>query len=289
MHYFFLPATRLPVAVKARLSGRSRSSLYYKRKQPRKDALLLEQVKTAHEMNNFAGYKSIAQTLGVSHRRTYRIMRMHGIRAKSSRRKRGKNQYTSPKTSLPNLLKDMRVWRPDQVWAGDFTHFTWKRRTYYLAVIMDLYTRQIVGWHVASHHSVELVLEALTMAVGKRVRTPVIFHSDHGSEYISETYMTALKKHGITPSYSAKGKPWQNGHVESWNYRFKEELGDLNRFSGFDQVFQELCRRMTFYNTLRVHSALKMSPDAFYDKKMQELEQAKDPSRLRKNSSNEVS
>ena len=212
--------------------------MYYKHKQPAKDAAFLEEVQAIHEAHPYYGYKRIANELHVSHKRTYRIMREHKIRAKSSRRTRGKNQYSTSKTSLPNLLKDMTIEHPNQAWAGDFTHFTWKRRTYYLATVMDIFTRQIVGWHVSPSHSVELVLEALKMALGKRSKAPKIFHSDHGSEYISEEYVTKLKAHGITPSNSAKGKPWQNGFVESWNYRFKEELGDPNRFDAFEKLFK---------------------------------------------------
>jgi len=268
----FLSAKGLPVAVKARLSGRSRSSFYYRRKQPEKDAAFLEEVRTIHEAHPYYGYKRIANELHVSHKRTYRIMKLNGICAKSSRRRHGKNQYSKGKSSLPNLMKDIAIKHPNQVWAGDFTYFTWKRRTYYLATVMDICTRQIVGWHVSPSHSVELVLEALKMALGKRSKAPMIFHSDHGSEYISEEYVSTLKTHGIAPSNSAKGKPWQNGFVESWNYRFKEELGDPNRFLAFDTLFQELCSKVTEYNTYRIHSALKMPPDAFHEKKTHELE-----------------
>ena len=109
---------------------------------------------------------------------------------------------------------------------------------------MDIYTRQIVGWHVASSHSTELVLEALKMAIGNRSHAPVFFHSDHGSEYLSEEYLDSLRANGITPSNSAKGKPWQNGHVESWNYRFKEKLEDPNRFKVFGKLFEHLCSQV---------------------------------------------
>lgn len=269
---FFLSAKGLSVAVQARLSGRSRSSFYYKRKQPDKDAAFLEEVRVIHTAHPYYGYKRIANELHVSHKRTYRVMRLNGIRAMSSRRKRAKNQYSKGKSSLPNLMKNMTIEHPNQVWAGDFTHFIWKRRTYYLATVMDICTRQIVGWHVSASHSVELILEALRMALGKRSKAPTIFHSDHGSEYIGEEYVAKLKAHGITPSNSGKGKPWQNGFVESWNYRFKEELGDPNRFQFFEALFQELCSKVTEYNADRIHSALKMSPDAFHLKKMHELE-----------------
>lgn len=270
---FFLSAKGLPVAVKARLSGRSRSSFYYQRIQPKKDESFWEnEVRPLHEARPFYGYKRIAKQLGVSHKRVYRCMRLHGIRAKTTRRRRGKNQYSKGKPSLPNLMKDMSIDHPNQVWAGDFTHFVWKRRIYYLATVMDIFTRQIVGWHVSSCHNVELVMEALRMALGKRSKAPRIFHSDHGSEYISEEYLSQLKAHGISPSNAGKGKPWQNGFVESWNYRFKEEFGDPNRFHRFDQLFQEMCSKVKEYNSDRIHSALKMSPDAFHMKKTLEPE-----------------
>lgn len=276
MIHFFLSAKGLPIAVQARLSGKSRSYFYYKRKQPKKDELFWNQVYPITKKHPYYGYKTIARKLGVSHKRVYRIMRMHGARARTSRRRRSKNQYSSSKTSLPNLLKDMTITQPNQAWAGDFTHFTWKRRTYYLATVMDIFTRQIVGWHVSPSHSVELVLEALKMAVGRRSKAPTIFHSDHGSEYIGEAYVSKLRELNIAPSNSAKGKPWQNGFVESFNYRFKEEFEDPNRFDAFEKLFQELCSKFTEYNSERIHSALKMSPDAFHEKKMRELEQQKE-------------
>lgn len=269
MVFYYLPAQGLPISVQARLSGRSRSSFYYKRKQPKKDALLLERIQAIHCAHPFYGYKRMAQELCVNHKRTYRLMKRHGIRARSSRKKHAKNQYSSSKTSLPNVLKDMTITAPNQVWAGDFTHFTWKRRTFYLATVIDQYTRQVVGWHVAANHSTELVVEALQMALGRRSKAPQLFHSDHGSEYIGEEFVANLKHHGITPSNSAKGKPWQNGIQESFYFRFKEEFGDFNRFTTFDALFEELCRHFKIYNTTRIHSALKMSPDAFYEKAMQ--------------------
>lgn len=277
MFTYFLSAHGLPIAVQARLSGRSRSSFYRKRLQPEKDAKMYAHILKRHLAHPFEGYKSIAghlsEQLGypVNPKRVYRLMRLNGIRARSSRRKRQKNQYVSSKASLPNRLNEVSLSTPNQVWAGDFTHFTYKRRTYYLATVMDIYTRQIVGWHVASHHSVELVLEALRMAMGTRSKAPTIFHSDHGSEYLSDEYLATLALYGITPSNAAKGKPWQNGHVESWNYRFKEELEDPNRFRVFEHLFEHFCSQIHHYNHGRIHSALKMTPDAFYEKSMKEL------------------
>lgn len=275
MEYYYLPSHGLPISVQARLSGKSRSYFYYKRKQPTKDALLLSRIEAVAKTHPFYGYKRMARELGVNHKRTYRLMKLHNIHACSSRKRRAKNQYSSNKASLPNFLKDMAITAPNQVWAGDFTHFDWKRRTFYLATVMDIYTRQIVGWHVALNHSVELVIEALNMAIGTRSKAPAIFHSDHGSEYIGDVYVTKLKEFGITPSNSAKGKPWQNGIAESFYFRFKEELGDPNRFDSFEKLFEELCRKFKIYNSERIHSALKMSPDAFHEKVLRENDVAK--------------
>lgn len=279
MFTYFLSATGLPIAVQARLSGRSRSSFYRKPLQPVKDAKMYGLILERHLAHPFEGYKTIARNLArrlgypVNPKRVYRLMRLNGIRAKSSRRKRQKNQYCSSKSSLPNRMKELSLTRPDQIWAGDFTHFTYKRRTYYLATVMDIYTRQIVGWHVSSSHSVELVLEALRMAIGTRSKPPKLFHSDHGSEYLSDEYIATLAMHEITPSNSAKGKPWQNGHVESWNYRFKEELEDPNRFKAFEHLFEHFCSQIHYYNHGRIHSALKTTPDAFHEKSLRESEE----------------
>lgn len=275
----FLSDHGLPIAVQARLSGRSRSSFYRKRLQPEKDVTMYTFILERHLKHPFEGYKTIARNLArqlgyrVNPKRVYRLMRLNDLKARSSRRKRQKNQYLSNKSSLPNRMKELPLTGPDQVWAGDFTHFTYKRRTYYLATIMDIYTRQIVGWHVSSNHSVELVLEALRMAIGTRSKAPTIFHSDHGSEYLSDEYLATLAMHDITPSNSAKGKPWQNGHVESWNYRFKEELEDPNRFKAFEYLFEHFCSQIHYYNHGRIHSVLKMTPDDFYEKNMQESEE----------------
>lgn len=150
MTFSYLSAHDLPIAVQARLSGRSRSSFYYKPKQPEKDAKLLIRIRFAHETNPFYGCKRLAHELDVNHKRVYRLMRLHGIRAKSSRKKRGKNQYSSSKISLPNVLKDLALTKPNQVWAGDFTHFAWKHRTLYLATPAYLMqVAQIIETHAA--------------------------------------------------------------------------------------------------------------------------------------------
>lgn len=267
----FIAAKGLPTSVKAHLSGRSRASFYYKHKMPAKNLALKARIEPVLAAHPYYGPKSIADELGINHKCVARIMKLFNLRSRARRRRCSKNQYTMSKTSLPNLIKDMKIENPNLVWAGDFTEFRYQRRIYYLATVMDVYTREIIGWHIATNHSVDLVMEALQMAIGKRNKTPLFFHSDHGSEYISEAYVSKLKEHGITPSNSGKGKPWQNGMVESFNGRLKEEFGDPRRFRFFEHFFEGLGLHFHDYNTKRIHSRLRMSPRAFYERRMREL------------------
>src|SRR5215207_7466338 len=150
---YFVAASGLPIAVKARLSGRSRSSFYYKPKKPSKDERLRQIVEPIHKANPRYGPKVIAYELRlrgqvVNHKCVARIMKQYQMDVVGRPRKRQKNQYSLNKTSFPNLIKDMEIMKPNYVWAGDFTELRWKRRTYYLATVMDIYTREIIGWHI---------------------------------------------------------------------------------------------------------------------------------------------
>lgn len=276
MHFYYLSAEGIPMALKARLSGKSRSSFYYKPKMPERNEILYALIHPIHISNPFYGPKRISNHLleedglHINHKCVQRIMTLYDMRPKTSRKKRSKNQYTSGKPSLPNLVKDMGVKQPDLVWAGDFTKLRFQGRTYYFATVMDTCTREILGWHIATHHSVDLVTEALSMAIRSRKKAPRIFHSDHGSEYISETYVQELRGHGITPSNAAKGKPWQNGKQESFYNRFKEELGDLNDLPGVERLWERIGQQLHHYNTRRIHSQLRKSPRKYYLQKMKE-------------------
>lgn len=263
----FFPASGLPIAVKARFSGRSRSSFYYKRKRVQKDLEAFRRIDAEHASNPYYGHRRLATATGMNKKKVRRIMRCFQIKAKTGRKRRSKNQYSRLKTSLPNRLKDMVLTAPNQAWSGDFTHFNFHGKTYYFATVIDAYTREIVGWHVSGTHSTDLVLEALRMALLKRAKTPKLFHSDHGSEYLSEPYIAELQKHGIMPSNSQKGKPWQNGAQESLYNHFKEEFGDPNRFPYYERFFEALAAHVRYYNTFRIHTTLKMSPQAFYELK----------------------
>ena len=165
---------------------------------------------------------------------------------------------------IPNLIKGQCPIRANVIWVGDFTHVVFFGRCLYIATIMDLYTREILGWHVAWHHTTDIIVQAFEDAVRRRKQTPLIFHSDQGSEYVSGTYSELLQSKNVQISFSKKASLWKNGHQESWNGQFKLELGEPNRFAMVEQLIEAIHRQMYYYNHRRIHTSLKMSPQQFY-------------------------
>jgi putative transposase len=149
------------------------------------------------------------------------------------------------------------------VWAGDFTYFWFIDRFWYLATVIDVHTREIVGWHVANHHTTALIMDAFQDAVRRTKTSPKYFHSDQGSEYVSGAYESLLRSHGTVPSQSSKGKPWQNGFQESFYSNFKLELGEVKWFDNVGQLIEAIHCQIVYYNNKRIHTSLKMSPVAF--------------------------
>jgi len=140
-----------------------------------------------------------------------------------------------------------------------YSYIKYKNRFLYLATIMDLWDREIIGVNISRFHNKELVLGAFDNAISKFDK-PNILHSDQGTEYDSEQYLGLVEKLGIKISMSAKGSPWQNGYQESFYSNFKLELGQINRFEVAGELIEEIYKQVAYYNNKRMHSKLKMSP-----------------------------
>jgi putative transposase len=253
--------TRAALAVRL---GVSRSSLYYVSKQLPKDWELKNQVEKV--MTEHPGYGSprVAQALGRNRKPVMRVMKLFGIKAY---RRRGRKFRKSgvAKQSYPNLLKQNAPSHPHHIWVADFTYIPYQGKFLYLATVMDLFTREIVGMAVQSNHAVTLVLQALFSAVEHHAR-PVIFHSDNGREYGSKVFTGALTGLGILISRSAKSSPWENGYQEAFYSQFKIDLGDPSRFKTLGELVYEVYRLIWDYNHRRIHSVLKMPPLLFAER-----------------------
>jgi len=165
-----------------------------------------------------------------------------------------------------NLLKERSLIAAYlyHVWAEDFTYLWFQGRWYYLATVIDLFSRQIVGWALSAHHDTDLITAALLDALGRHP-PPAICHQDQGSEYCSERYDIIALSQGIELSFSEKGSPWENGFQESFYRPFKLEIGakKLDRFAGLGELMEAIAKQIQYYNAERIHSALGMSPLAF--------------------------
>jgi len=202
-----------------------------------------------------------------SRKRVARLMRQHGLCARRRRRFRITTDSQHKHPVAPNVLaRRFAVAAPDTAWVTDITYLWTEEGWLYLAVILDLFSRAVVGWALSAQITRHLTLRALTMALGRR-RPPqgLLHHSDRGSQYASADYRRALTTHGIVCSMSRRGNCWDNAVAESFFATLKVELAHdahwRTRAHAQDEVFEYL---EGFYNGQRRHSALGyLSPVTF--------------------------
>lgn len=149
-----------------------------------------------------------------------------------------------------------------RAWVQDFTYLWFTGHMHYLAVVLDLKTRQVVGWKLGLRHSSELTHAALLDALSRH-NAPAILHSDQGSEYLSYKHQELCGKMEIQLSASNKASPWQNGFMERFFGSFKKEFGSLAQYKDLPQLYEAIALYIHYYNTGRIHSALGMSPAAY--------------------------
>ena len=241
--------------------GLSRSSLYYRPKQPAKDWALKQAIEAILREHPSYGHKRLALALGKNKKSVLRIMKLFGIKPHRGRAKRWRKQK-NVSIRYPNLLLTTTPIYPHHIWAADFTHLAWKGRTLYVATVMDVFTRRIVGLSALTTHHAVLVVQALWNALMHHP-APIVFHSDNGSEYNAAVTKRILLDFGVMTSRSAPGCPWENGYQESFYDKFKVDLGDPERFASLGELVAEIYRTVHIYNTTRIHLVLKMPPARF--------------------------
>jgi transposase InsO family protein len=209
----------------------------------------------------------LAQGIHIGRNRVAKLMREAGIRGRSPRKRRPRTTQADPTHSVaPNVLdRHFAASRPDQIWLTDITYIETEEGYLYLAGVMDMYSRQIVGMAMADHLRTELVETALEMAITQRCPPPdLLHHSDRGSQYTSAAYRLCLSDHDMLASMSRTGDCLDNAPMESFWATLKRECAD-KVFASFAEARTQLFRYiMGFYNRLRRHSALGyLSPATF--------------------------
>jgi transposase InsO family protein len=201
-----------------------------------------------------------AEGCSVSRGRIERLMRRHGIRAATHRRFRVVT--TDSRHALPvadNLLgQTFLATRPNEIWLADISYIPTDEGWLYLAVVLDLFTRKVVGWAMRDHLRQELTIAALTMAIQRqRPGRGLIHHSDRGSQYAAGDYRAVLNANAIIPSMSRKGNCWDNAPMESWFHTLKTELVHHTAYATRDAAKRDLFAYIeAYYNRQRLHSAL---------------------------------
>lgn len=242
--------------------GVSRSLLYYQHKQKDKDWKLKIEIEKVLRKKKSYGHKRIALELKINKKRILRVMKIYGIKPYRRRGKKWRKAKKNLLTAFNNLLLTKFPKSLNQIWVSDFTYLPFKGSWIYLATVMDLFNREIVGFSVLKNHSSQLTINALLSAVHKHP-IPEIIHSDQGSEYLSKDYVNLTTNLGIRLSMSEKGSPWENGYQESFYSQFKVDLGDTNRFDTLGELVYEIYQTIWKYNNEWIHTALKMPPIQF--------------------------
>lgn len=230
-----------------------------------------------HEEHPRYGVRRLAAELGWSEGKARRIRTLAHVTIARRSKKYGK--HIRPEIQAPqNALKRYAVFRDKArpqagmdyrgmvdvaAWVQDFTYLFVDRQYHYLAVVLDLKTRRVLGWKLGLRHTSDLTYTALLDALSRHP-VPAILHSDQGSEYLSYRHQLLCERLEITLSCSAKSSPWQNGFMERFFGTLKDELPPLRTFKNTEQLQEALALYLHYYNHKRRHSSLgNMSPAAY--------------------------
>ena len=253
------------------------STYYYKHKKPtesvqEKETNLLGRIEQiACEYTRY-GYRRITAQLKreniiVNHKKVLRIMRESSLLCAVKRKWKGTTNSNHPYPRYPNLIRNMVIYRPNQIWVADITYIRILTAFVYLAVILDVFARKAVGYNLSKSLDTKLTLLALKMAVAERKPAPgCIHHSDQGFQYAAPDYVDELKKYGFQISMARKGNPYDNAMAESFMKTLKYEEVYLWGYRTIDEAVE----RIPFfiqevYNKKRLHSALGYMPPEEYE------------------------
>ena len=240
-----------------RRKGRSKRDI---RNQP-----VVEDIRKIIVSNPGYGYRRTTWALRyqgqrVNHKRVLRLMRTNGLTYKRKKFHPITTDSEHNNPTYPNLLLGMKITGPNQVWASDFTYIQVRRGFVYLAVVMDIWSRRILGWSLSKSLATVTALEALHMALYNRRHhnlSGLIHHSDKGVQFTSMAYTQCLRDHGIQVSNSRTAYPYDNAFVESFFRTLKMEEVYLNEYESFEDALKNIKQFIEdVYNAKRIHSSL---------------------------------
>lgn len=262
--------TEFRVTTMCRVLQLTRSSYHYWRRHQsssyrQRNGGLVQEIRRVHQASRRTyGSPRITRKLHASGfvcttKRVAKLMRENNIRAKTKKRFKRTTDGTRTKNASPNLVKqEFHAERPNQLWTSDMTYIWTREGWLYLAVILDVFGRRIVGYAMSHRSSASLVAQALRCALTHRTIVPgLVFHSDRGSQYASDTVRTILAAHKMVQSMSGTGNCYDNAITETFFHTLKTELIYWERFETRDEARGKIFEYIeVFYNRQRLHSSL---------------------------------
>lgn len=254
-------ATGCSVQAACAVLGLAHSSYYYHSHRVEEDQLVSDLKQEARRYPRYGSRRLTHQLrrapyhYAINRKRTQRIMRQKRLLRPVKRAKCRTTNSQHPYPRYPNLVMDLSIDHPEQVWVCDLTYVRLGNGFVYLAVIMDVFTRSIRGWNLSRNLDTELTLIALQNAL--RLCLPEMHHSDQGVQYAALEYVALLDRFQVQISMAAQGKPEENGYAERLMRTIKEEEVDLSEYNDFTDAYRQIGRFIEeVYMTKRIHSAL---------------------------------
>lgn len=263
-----------PIATVCQVLNYPRSQVYYE-VQPHSDETDIKgAIASLAGQHPTYGYRRITALLKrqgyeINHKRVVRLMRELGLMGKRPVQRRRTTNSNHEFKRYPNLVMNLVINHPEQVWVADITYIRLQQEFVYLAVLMDVFTRSIRGWHLARSMDQSLTLTALNKGLEKG--QPEIHHSDQGVQYAANEYVKLLQQHQVKISMAEVGAAWQNGYAERLMRTIKEEEVNLSEYRNFTEVYQQIEQFLEdVYTKKRIHSSLGyLTPDE-YERKWNE-------------------
>ncbi len=241
----------------------------------KKDRELSEHIERIFDkVKGIYGSPKIHQSLKREHinvglNRVARLMKNIGLKARCSRIYRNHSKMDRFYASISNEINEKKASKPNQIWVGDVTYLRVNKEWRYLAVILDKYSRRVIGWSLSTKRNVELSLTAFKRAAKNRLLQPgLYFHSDRGAEYVANKYKQWLKKNGVIQSMNRKGVMNDNAEMESFFHHFKAERLHKNEYTTERELRAAIIEYIGFYNQRRIHESLGYMTPVEYEVKM---------------------
>jgi putative transposase len=266
-----------PIAAICEVLDYPRSQVYYQAQAPVDETDIQAAIRQIAGQYPTYGYRRVTKQLQkqghvINHKRVARLMAEMGLMGKPPRKRKRTTNSNHDYRRYPNRVMNLAIDRPNQVWVGDITYIRLQDEFVYLAVLMDVFTRSIRGWHLARTMDQSLTLRALEKGLEKGV--PEIHHSDQGVQYAATAYVDLLSQRKVLVSMADVGAAWQNGYAERLMRTIKEEEVDLSEYRNFAEAYEEIGRFLEdVYMRKRIHSSLGYLTPSEYEMEWNERKQ----------------